>query len=438
MEKPTAFERFNNWAKNSVTLRLITIAILILILLIPSSMIGSLVNERESRRDEAINEISSKWGRSQTIGGPVLTVPYHPKYRKDLVEYAHFLPEELDIAGNLNTEMRYCGIYEAVLYNSQLTLKGKFNFPQFQEWSIPNDDILWNEATLSLGITDLLGVKDTISLTWHDKQLTFEPGLDTKQIFKSGVSIGVPLNKDVGNYNYEIKLNVNGSQNMMFLPVGKTTTVNLDSPWTAPSFNGDFLPEKRDITEDGFTASWKLLNLNRNYPQSWLNETQKIQKPMFGVELLLPVDEYKKTDRAVKYSSLFIFLTFLAFFLIETINKKRIHPIQYLLVGFAITLFYLLLLSLSEYLRFSYAYLIGSIAILLMVAVYSKSILKKFSLSLLIGLVIALLYGFFYTLLQLQDYSLLLGSIGLFIILAIVMVVTRNINWYGFRAKKEE
>lgn len=231
-----------------------------------------------------------------------------------------------------------------------------------------------------------------------------------------------------------MKLNIRGSRDVSFLPVGRKTSVQLSSGWGSPSFNGLFLPKKRVIDKDGFRAQWELFDYNREFPQQWKEDKWDLYHSKFGLELFVPVDEYQQTTRSVKYAILFISLTFLAFFLlIEMFNKRRVHPIQYLLVGFSLSMFYLLLISLSEHLTFDIAYLISGICITGLTTFYTKSVSKKCSLTIIMGSIFAGLYGFLYIILRLEDYSLLVGTIGLFIILAAVMVFTRKIDWYAFR-----
>ena len=266
--------------------------------------------------------------------------------------------------------------------------------------------------------------------------------------------------------DFSFDLDINGSRNLSFLPFGKETKVELKSNWSNPSFEGSFLPDEREISSNGFVAKWKVLQLNRNYPQQGCgaflgeNPVQNISNgysnrdnysddyasmgtdenniASFGVKLMLPIDEYQKTMRSAKYNIMFIFLTFLAFFFMEILNKNKIHPIQYLLVGFAICLFYILLLSISEYLKFNIAYWIACLAILILITFYAKSIFKSNKITALTAIILAMLYGFFYSILQLQDYALLMGSLGLLLILAVIMYLTRNINWYSIGNQKSE
>jgi inner membrane protein len=448
MDKPTIFDRLNNWARRSVTLKLIAIGILVLILLIPTSMLTSLVNERQSMRDDATAEVSSKWGSEQTIGGPVISVPYTIRIKNtdgsvsEETQYAHFLPDDLKISGTVNPEKRYRGIYVVVLYNARLKVSGNFKGLPLDALNIGAGDYQFENAVVTMGIPDMKGINENISIKINDTAYNFNPGIPVHDIFASGSSFKFPISPDK-ELHFEFDLNLNGSSELSFLPFGKETNVTLQSSWNSPSFSGSFLPDQREIQDNGFTATWKVLQLNRNYSQqgtgSFISQNDISdasynysgdEYASFGVKLLLPVDEYQKTIRSIKYCIMFIIITFITFFFIEVLNKQRIHPIQYLLVGFAICLFYVLLLAISEHLKFNSAYLISCVCILTMVTLYAKTIFRNNFLTGIFAALLALLYGFFYSLLQLEDYALLLGSIGLFIILATIMYLTRKIDWY--------
>lgn len=452
---PGVFERMSRWMSQSVMLKLFVVGFLMLLLLIPTSMLESLISERQLTRDSAVKEITSKWGSEQLIGGPVLTVPFTAEIETDkgkttlVTNYAHFLPENLKITGTIIPEKRYRGIYVVLLYNTRLKIEGNFKAPDCSLLKIPFDKTRPNEAFVSLGISDMKGIKEAVKLQFGDQHLMCNPGIETNDIFASGVSVPVQISAKDGVYKFSCELNLNGSSRIDFLPFGKETSVNLSSVWGTPSFTGSFLPDKRVISEKGFQANWQVLQYNRNYPQqgigSFINvpstkNTEVISDRVavesndpsgsFGVKLLLPIDEYQKTMRSAKYAAMFILLTFTAFFFIEILNRRRLHPIQYLLVGFAVCLFYVLLLSISEHLSFNWAYLIGCLVVLGMVTFYTKAIFKNLRITLIFNSILALLYGFFYSLLQLEDYSLLLGSFGLVIILTVVMYLTRHIDWY--------
>jgi inner membrane protein len=441
MNAPTNNIDAARWFRSSVTAKLIWIGVLILLLLIPTAMIRSLIAEREKTSQAAIDEISSKWGNEQVIGGPVLSVPI-VETRRDAqgnvvgtsVVCAHFLPKTLNIDGDVKPEARYRGIYEAILYNVPLTLSGVFTTPRLSEQIVSNKDkeVRWDKAFVSIGLSDLRGIRDQVNVEWNSKTLVFNPGLPSQDVFKTGLNVPVPLSAsgDDKDIPFAVHLNINGSQVLSFLPLGQTTEVHLKSPWKSPSFVGEFLPEKRDVSSQGFDASWRVLQFNRNYPQQWVGKGHDVTAPNFGVELFRSVDHFQKTTRSAKYAALFIFLTFLVFFLIEIFGRHPLHTIQYLLVGFAMCLFYLLLRSLSEHLPFWAAYVISSLTVVGLVGGYAQGVLRnKRMTGAVFGTVLAL-YGFLYSLLQMEDYSLLIGTLALTLILGAVMYFTRTLDWH--------
>ena len=442
MDNPNPVSEISTKIGNSVTFKIITMTILVLLLLIPAMMIESLIHERESRKKEVTNEIGEKWGREQTLTGPIISIPYKA-YNTDKdgkpvssIEYAHFLPDSLDISGKLYPERRYRGIYEAVLYDAQLELSGSFSFPQIEQLGIRPEDIIWSEALITIGISDMRGIKDQVSAMFNNDSLIMNPGLKTNDIFPSGISAGISWPNETGIYPFKFFLDLNGSQQINFMPLGRMTNVSVTSDWTDPSFTGAFLPSERTIDKDGFSAQWKILDLNRNYPQSWKGNKYSINDSAFGIKMFVPVDIYQKSMRTAKYAIMFIVFTFIAFFFSEIMNKVRVHPIQYLLIGLAIMLFYSLLISISEHTNFNFAYIISSISVIALISGYAKAILKKTSMSAMVGGILMILYGYLFIILQLEDYALLMGSIGLFVVLGLVMYLTRKINWYSIKFEK--
>lgn len=420
--------------KKSLGIRLFIIGFLSLVLLIPSLLIQELISERESRRNSVADEISQKWGKKQTVIGPLITIPYRHYFNTDdkieqVIRYAHFLPENLSIEGSIIPEIRYRGIYKVIVYNSKLKLSGNFPSLDLSVLNISPDDYLVDEAFVSVGISDMTGIKDFVSINWDGRDYAANPGIETNDVLQSGISIAPDIESGE-SYPFEFELNLNGSSGMLFSPVGKQTVVDLSSEWPNPSFTGNFLPVNRDISSSGFQSNWEVLHLNRNFSQQWTGPNQEVSNAVFGVDLLLPVDEYQKTMRTAKYAIMFIALTFLTFFMMELLGKKVIHPVQYLLIGFALLLFYTLLLSISEYLVFKLAYVIAALAIISLITVYSYRVLSDIRKAGIILGVLTLLYGYLYILLQLQDYALLMGSIGLFVVLSLVMYLTRNIDWF--------
>ncbi|MBS4044028.1 MAG: cell envelope integrity protein CreD [Chitinophagaceae bacterium] len=429
--------------KNNIYFKVGTIIIIALLLLIPTSMIESLIFERETTQREAISEVSSKWGEEQTISGPFISIPY-TKYikefsKKDSAEklvavkdFIHILPNELSINGNINPEARNRGIYEIVVYNSKVKIAGKFTKFNLSEFDIPKENIHFDKAFLTVGISDLRGIEEQINLTWNEKTFSFNPGVTTTDIVKSGINAPVVISSTDSNmYSFSLDVNLKGSQLLYFTPVGKVTDINMNSSWKNPSFNGAFLPDTRTVSDSGFKANWNVLHLNRNYPQAWIGSSYSIQESSFGINLLLPVDNYQKSYRSIRYAILFIAFTFLVFFFIEILNKVFIHPIQYILVGIALIVFYSLLLSISEHLKFNVAFILSAIATLLLIAGYVKAILKSTKLTMLLSGILLVLYTFIFIIIQLQDFALLIGSIGIFLILGLVMYYSRKIDWYN-------
>ena len=274
-EQPSFFEKLGTWIRNSITFKIVSIAILILLLLIPTGMINDLIWERQSRQESVINEISSSWGNEQTLTGPVLTIPYLTYYKTDddeelksLRNNAYFLPNTLNIDGEVNPELRYRGIFEAVVYSTILNVSGEFTQPHFSDWNVEDKDILWEEATISVGIPDMRGINDKIELEWEKTKSEFKPGVPTRDVIEKGISTRVNLRDSTDKYAFNFNINLNGSSSLNFTPLGAETVVNLKSSWKNPSFSGQFLPDEREINEDGFSATWKVLQLNRDFHNS--------------------------------------------------------------------------------------------------------------------------------------------------------------------------
>ncbi len=425
--------------KNSVMVKLITITILILVLLIPMSMIESIIDEREVLNNNTIEEVSSKWANRQCFNGPILTIPLkyeHKSGEKTITttKYWNILPDQLNISGNINPENLRRGIYQVVVYNSELSVTGSFSIPQKNHK--PNlTEIMFSEAFLTIGISDLRGVQNQVRVVWDSKDLSVEPGSNIPSIIKSGITVKLPDDEAFQSKSVDFKLDMNlqGSKNLSFIPIGKTTQVNVESSWTTPSFEGSFLPDSRDVSSNGFQASWNILELNRNFSQSWIgnDRVDELHNASFGVNLMLPLGDYQKSTRSAKYAIMTISLTFLIFFLVEVLGKGRIHPLQYAMVGLALCLFYVLLVSISEHSNFTFAFGISTLGITTMITLYSISVfkLKRYSLLLLFALIG--IYSFLFVTLQLADYALLIGSLGLAIILASTMYSTRRVDWYG-------
>ena len=423
--------------RRSILLRMVLVAILGLFMLIPIVMVQGLVQERHHRRDEAVKEISQKWGQAQTLTGPILTVPVRSTIRGEKgaktfrTDYLHCLPGHLAVRAELVPHIRYRGIYRAVLYSARLDCKATIDYGELNAYENSDRQVIWNEAFLTIGISDLKGIRAISELKWNGADLTPQPGLRTKDLAAAGFTALPKIDRSAESSNFSMKAEINGSEEIQVVPVGKTTDLSVSSAWSAPSFVGQFLPVARNITDRSFTATWRVLHLNRNYPQMWWNGEHSVASSAFGVRLLLPVDEYQKNSRSFKYAAMFILLIFVAFLMTDILTGTALHPIQYALVSFALILFYALLLSLSEHVSFNTSYLLASLTIVATVSLYTKAITGKAGVSALIGGLLSVQYAFLFLLMQLEDWALLLGSLGLFVILALIMYLTRKIDWFG-------
>lgn len=438
-KKPGFFRR------NAKTIKALTIGFLVLLLLIPMDMIESLIRERDYTRDAAVEEVSQKWSGQQTIIGPYLNFDYVITYNTITdgkrsvateTKTLTLLPDELTVDGKLTTEIRKRGIYEVNVYQSALTLKGNFSPEELSKKGISMENIRFTNATLCLGIADMRGISEQIQVTLGDSVYFLESGMNGKGMGYTGVSkiIDVPkLEKQT--IPYEINLKLKGSQSMFFIPIGKTTMVNMQADWGTPSFDGSYLPESHHITENEFTAQWRVLNLNRSYPQTFMefdeNDTYSIKGSGFGVNLRIPVEQYQQSMRIAKYAILIILLTFVVIFFVEILDKKRIHVLQYLLIGLGLCLFYSLLLAMSEQMNFALAYAISSVLTIGLISLYMRGIMKKKRPALIMGGLLLALYSYIYVLIQLETLSLLAGSLGLFVILAMLMYFSKKIDWFN-------
>tara|TARA_B100000497_G_C7690677_1_gene419789 strand:- start:545 stop:1879 length:1335 start_codon:yes stop_codon:yes gene_type:complete len=427
------------WLKNSITLKLIVITFMIILLLIPQEMIETIIHERKTLRSAAIQEVSNKWAKKQQIDGPILTIPLVYTIDSDEIDkekltetkYLRVLPSDLKINGTISPKELRRGIYKVIVYQSDLDINGVIQIPKIKEENLI--EVKWKDAHITVGISDLRGIKEDIKLKWGESILNIHSGSNISAI-GSGITARIKnLNtKNNSPIPFSFNLNLQGSERLSFSPNGDVTVVNISSPWADPSFDGNFLPNIREISEDGFIASWKILEFNRNYPSAWYGQTyfSKMQESTFGVSLYSGIDNYQKSIRSAKYGAMIIALTFLTFFLIEVLYKRTTHPFQYALIGLALCLFFVLLVALSEHMPYEIAYVMGALSIIIMVSLYSLSVFRDKRMSFLLAVVLSLIYAFMYVTLQSADYALLIGSIGLTAILGATMYFTRNIDWY--------
>ena len=407
-----------------LSIKLLLIAIISLLLLIPQMLIMNLVDERQSTRNEAKSELAKSWGMEQHISGPAIIIPMG----KDKADICLF-PENISITGNLQSQVLKRGIYDFSVYNAPVKLVGEFDCPkELLKYSLA--DTSKKRAFLFLGIKDLRGLSSNVKVVWDGSTCEAEPAsIVSESPSNNGLVCAIDFNTllEKGKIQFEITLPLRGIDGLYFAPVGNTSTVTLTSDWGDPSFQGNFLPMHREVSEDGFKAEWKVLSLNREYGQVATSSTSwhsMMSDSELGVDLCIPIDQYQQTTRTVKYALLIIVLTFAVVFFVEVRRKTNVHIVQYILIGIALMLFYTLLLSFSEHIPFSFSYLISAAMTIGLITTFMGALLKDWKTALMVGGLLSLLYVFIYVLLQLESYALLAGSLGLFAILAVAMYAT--------------
>jgi inner membrane protein len=409
---------------------------LILLLLIPTFFISGLVHERQLRQEEVVKEVSDKWAQAQTVSGPYLYIPYEQPYQNSLgktisqKKYLILLPDELSVSGDILPEQRLRSIYKVLLYRANLLASGMIKL------SLPKDIdptlLLLSDARLCMGVSDFKGIEKKVSVDFNGKTYDLLPGLPVNDIDATGLSTGIDLSPAMlgTNISFKTYLQLKGSSYLHLAPLAGNSRFQLRSSWADPSFDGAVLPSERSVNKDGFTAKWEFSKANLPYGTQ-LQDT-KINKlaTAFGVSMLQTADQYAKTSRSVKYAILIIGLSFSLFFIIEIMQKKPMHPVQYVLIGLAMVIFYSLLLSISEFMSFDYAYLLAAFATIGLITSYTQAHFRKWKTASIFGLALTGLYGFIFVLISLEDTALLVGTISLFVILATVMYATRKISWY--------
>jgi inner membrane protein len=392
-----------------------------------------LVNERVQRFEETKAEVASTWGNKQTITGPILVLnELGAEVQKRFVVF----PNTLQYKASVKPEERSRGIFSTPVYTSEVSIAGTFSsqdiIPIMAELNKPNAD-------LSVVITDTHGIEQQLDMAWGNDHIKFEPGSEIFTQSGSGLHASIPVSSLQNDISFSLSLELKGSESISFSLMGRETTISLTSPWQSPKFIGPFLPVEHTITNSGFIAEWRITSFGRSYPQTSNIETidfNKVLESAVGVDLYEQVDLYTQILRSVKYAILFIAVTFLAFFLFETLTKIRIHPIQYLLIGMALALFYLLLLSFAEHIGFLYAYAIATFMTTSLISLYSAKVLAVKKRAFIIFALLIVLYGYLYFVLHQEDYALLFGSSLFFTLLAVVMYLTRNIDWFNSKVKQ--
>jgi inner membrane protein len=428
-----------------------------ILLLIPVEQIRGLVGERQATRDSVVQDIARSAGYSQTVIGPILIVPFARIVRswseeregepRRLIEHQvsgrlAFLPADFELSGRLSVDQRQRGIYQARIFDADSRITGRFELKPHYGITADLADYTFAEPLLVLGISDIRGISAGLELTWNGEPIAFEPGA-TPSMLPSGVHAMLPpiASSQPNKLSFAIALSLQGTGDFQVTPVGRESRVSMSSNWPHPSFVGEFLPREREVSSSGFDARWQtsffatnLENVVNACPGVAPGDPAcaELMSRHFGVSFIDPVDHYLKSERATKYAFLFIGLTFAAFFLFEVLRRFSVHPIQYGLVGLALAVFFLLLLSLSEHLGFGLAYLISAAACVALVAYYVVHVVRDNKLGALFGAGLSGMYGMLYAILSAEDYALLMGSMVVFGVLGVIMVLTRRVNWAQF------
>ena len=432
--------------RNSIWGKVTLVLVISLLFMIPVGQVEDLIRERHRYGEQAKNEVEQKWSKKQSTGAVVLSVPIVQKRTRKNQEgkkevyfhnsHVHFLPEDLKIFAVTDNVIRHRGLYRIPLYETQLEVKGTFAKIKEHIQNLEDTRVLWDKAELNLGVDEVRGLKE-VKVLWNGVALKPDVGNMRANVCTAAVKAAIAGDSALaagGRSEFHVSLRIKGSEALEFLPFGETTEVKMSSNWGDPSFDGAFLPDRYDIAGNRFTSQWKVLGLNRNLPKYWVGGRtlkKEMDKARFGVKFLMPLETYQLNTRAVKYSFLFVALTFATMFFIEILFGLKFHPMHYTMTGAGLCLFYLLLLSLSEHLGFAAAYALAGTGTILSIVLYVLGVTRVKKGAGIVLVQLSVLYGFLYVLLQEEDFALVAGSIGLWLVLGLVMYVTRRIDWFN-------
>ena len=432
------------WFVDSILFKLGIITVIMLVLLIPSSWIQGLVTDREGYQQQIMQGVADKWSGSQLVQGPVLMLPYkkqvaaynggNPTYH-EVIKTLYVLPQALQINANVKTKPYEHGVYNATIYNAGITVSGNFAKPELADLGIEPSAILYDKARLVFSISDMKGLKNNPQLKIQQQIYTPEPTTDNLVPFDKGLQVNFTAPKEQG-FAFSYTLDLRGTNELKFLQTARTNNVEITGDWKTPDFNtGRYLPDTSKVNNTGFEAKWKMPYFNRSFPQQWVDNrnllanSATVKEATFGVKMQVPIDQYRKILRTTKYDTLIILLTFVSLFLTEVIRKQKVHLFNYVLIGAAMIVYYTLLLSFAEQIGFTYAYLFASAATIALISVFTASLMNNKAVAILFAFILSVFYGFIYIIIQLENLSLLFGSIALFIIVATLMYFSRKIDW---------
>ena len=428
-EKKSFFER------NHFIIKFGIIGLLALLLLIPVAFIQNIIWEREQLKSTTQLNIQAMWGSNQKIVTPILVIPFKEtlideKQKATVIERDLFLSgEKVNIDCKVTSEKRQKGIFSTIVYTDINTISGNFDISK-----IPNDSKYtydFNNARFVFGLTDPGAISSKVKLIWNNEPTEVKPGSHWQTI-AAGAFAKIILKPEIKTYSYTLNFEMRGSATIEFVPACKEADITMTANWPSPSFTGKNLPKSRNITGKGFDAHWSTNEFNNAMLDNWTRTDLVLsnKEAIVSVAFVETANDYQKNTRSSKYALLIIALSFTTFFIFEFYHKRKIHPIQYTFIGFALAIFYLLLISLTEHLGYNISYIISALAVIAIITIYARAIIKNLKSTLILVAVLIFLYAYIFILLQLEDYALLVGSIGLFMVLAGIMISSRKIDWY--------
>ncbi|NGM62793.1 cell envelope integrity protein CreD [Sphingobacterium sp. SGG-5] len=466
-QQVSTFEKISN----SIIAKLLIILILLLLLLIPMSWVKDLISERKLRDESVKVEIAGKWGGPQVISGPVIGIPYNFPHTSNISDekgrimketltdedYIFIVPKSMKVYAQVEPEYLSRGIYRSVVYNSDLYLSGEFDELDLKKLGVDPAKVKWTDAKIFIGMSDTKGLKANPTMQIGLHNVAFEGNTTLINLFERTMSVSLDLSSQSTVNKFDIHYELRGSKSLNVFPLADQNQILVEGKWSNPSFNGSYLPENRDVNLNEFRAEWNIPSFDRKFPHQWANhkgalyqivnnyeivedtvvpstdnQVRATEKDMVQVNFLEAINNYQQTTRVAKYGLLVILLTFSSLFFTEIIKKRHIHIIQYILIGCAMVLFYSLLLAFGEHVVFNTSYLISFVATTALISAFIYWITKDKKICLLFSGILTLFYGFIFVLMQLQDFSLLVGTIGIFIILAVMMRLSTKINWNQF------
>ena len=453
--------QIRNTSARSAGLKLILVGCLAFLLWVPAMLVYALVWDRSSRADQVTAEIFQSVGGRQNISGPVILVPAIidtgetdkkgvPIKRSTAVA---FTPHTLNIDAGVDTQTRKRSIFEATIYDADIALTGKFDAFHAPKSALGEVELDWSEAILAVGFNStsaLKGLRDDPLLSVNGKRIStrFEPMNDLPTalgnggeytVQMAGVSVPLPIDVSQDGFSFDLRLKLSGGGALFVSPVGEETSLAISANWPSPGFQGEYLPTRHEINDAGFSANWRVPYLARNLPRSFFIDGSlggRLAGNLFGVEFVATKSPYKAVNRALKYALMFIGVVLLTFFLIEAIIGIRAHPAQYILLGGAQVVFYLMTLALAEQIGFDAAFFFTAIATVTLSGFYAASVFGKRQYGFVAFGAFSSAYGLIYLLMKSEDYALLIGSTTAFAAIALTMYITRNLDWYGVAAPR--